>query len=347
MTPKKILIIQLRRIGDVIFTLPVIGVLRRAFPEAEIDFLVEPPADALVRTNPYLNETLVYQKKDAWKWIVEIRKRKYDWVLDFLSNGRTLVLTLLSGAKIRGALHGHWIRNLAYNDTVLTTNQKYIVEQKLDLLRDLGIKVDGWSWDLKIPESYSRGAEEFLRGAGVNEHPLIGFAPATRRSTRAWIPERFAELASRLAANSCFVLFFWGPGEKEFVRGLAEKARSQLEPELQERVILLQETSLLQLAGLITQCALVVGVDNGPRNMAVALGIPTVAIFGPTNPYSINPTQDANHIAIWDEKLFCIRCGLNRCPYQHECMEHIFVERVLKEIEALLNRKGKLVSYEK
>src|SRR5260221_4200370 len=101
MDPERILIIQLRRIGDVVFTLPVIGALRERFPRAQIDFLVEPPSDQLVRRHSGLSETLVYEKDRPAAWLWKIRARRYDWVLDFHSNGRTLWLSFFSGARVR------------------------------------------------------------------------------------------------------------------------------------------------------------------------------------------------------------------------------------------------------
>ena len=163
MNPKKILVIQLRRVGDVVFTLPVIHVLRKNYPAAQIDFLVEKPADQLVRLNPYLSETLVYDKEEALDWIWKIRKKEYDLVLDFHSNGRTLILTLFSKARVRAGFKGPLTRQFVYNRFVNVNVQKYIVEQKLDLLRALDLPVQDWDWGLKIPEPEIQWAAAFFK----------------------------------------------------------------------------------------------------------------------------------------------------------------------------------------
>ncbi len=323
-TPKKILVIQLRRIGDVVFTLPVLGVLKKQFPEAKIDFLVEKPSDQFVRLNPHVNETLVYEKDKSFYWMREIRKRKYDWVLDFLSNGRTLLLSRFSGAPLRVGFSGPYTRRLIYNHLVPVSTDQYIVDQKLDFLRSLGLKINHWSWDIIVPKEEKSWADSFLKSVGIknSNSNLIGIAPASRRATRRWIPERFVEVIQSLKKSGSNVILFWGKGELEFVQSLAKNLD----------VIIPPETNLLQLAALIEKCSLVVGLDNGPRNIAVALNVPTLVLFGPTNPISINPHNDPKHQVLRDEKLFCIACGLNTCPYHHECMENISSSQVIQKL---------------
>jgi ADP-heptose:LPS heptosyltransferase len=79
-------------------------------------------------------------------------------------------------------------------------------------------------------------------------------------------------------------------------------------------------------------------VENGPKNLAVALGVPSVNIVGPNNPGSFNPLSDLSHVVLRDETLGCIGCELNACPTHHECMENVTSDRVLQEIERLLSR---------
>ncbi len=332
---RRILIIQLRRIGDVIFTLPVIKVLRENCPQAQIDFLVEEPADQLVRLDPALSETLVYDKDRPVHWLREIRSRRYDLVLDFLANGRTLLLTACSGARQKAAFTGPWSRSLAYNHLARATHNAYLVEQKLDILRSLGLKVGSWGWDIRLPEADVQWAEGFLKEQGVRtSRPLIAMAPASRRATRRWLPERFAEVARSLLSQSRDVLFLWGPGEREYIEDIARRA-GDAGP---GRKVIPPETPLLRLAALIRSSSLAVTVENGPKNLAVALGVPTVNIAGPNNPGSFNPLSDLSHVVLRDETLGCLGCELNACPAHHECMENITSDKVLQEIERLLSR---------
>ena len=175
-----------------------------------------------------------------------------------------------------------------------------------------------------------RWAENFLKENRIGEgEKIVGIAPATRRPIRAWIPERFSEVARGMVRDSHPVLFLWGLGEKDFIDGIAKNTGPG-------KVIVPPGTSLLQLAALIRKCSVVLAVDNGPKNMAVALGVPTATLSGPTNPLSFNPHGDPRHVLIRDEKLFCIACGLNACPYKHECMENIRTETVTRKLGELL-----------
>lgn len=336
--PEKILVIQLRRVGDVVFTLPVLGALRRAFPKAKIDFLVEKPADQFTRLNPHLNETLVYEKNRAWHWLKEIRRRKYDWVLDFHANGRTLQITLFSGARVKAGFSGPLTRLLAYNLRVETSHGKYIVEQKMDVLRALGVATERWTWDLRLPADERDWAEQFLRDAGLLDgKPLVGIAPASRRETRVWLPERTAETAANLMNAGNHVLMLWGPGEEPFIRSIAERALS-FSKSGAGKMVVPPDTSLMRLAALIQRCHAVLAVDNGPKNTAIALDVPTVTVDGPTNPLSFNPLGDPRHIVVRDETLHCIACGLNLCPTKHECMANVSVTRVTQEVLKLLEQ---------
>ncbi|MCX5794495.1 MAG: glycosyltransferase family 9 protein [Elusimicrobia bacterium] len=333
--PRRILIIQLRRIGDVIFTLPLIKVLRENFPRAQIDFLVEQPSDQLVRLDPALNETLVYDKRRPVHWLREVRARRYDLVLDFLANGRTWPIAFCSGARSKAAFTGPWRRSLVYNHLARATPNAYLVEQKLDILRSLGLQVGSWGWDIRLPAADTKWAEDFLKEQSVGSaRALVALAPASRRETRRWLPARFAEVAQGLLSRGRDVLFLWGPGEKEYIEDIARRA-GDAGP---GRKVIPPDTPLLRLAALIRSSALVLTVENGPKNLAVALGVPTVNIVGPNNPGSFNPLSDPSHVVLRDESLGCLGCELNACPSHHECMENITPDSVLREIERLLSR---------
>ncbi|MDD5630273.1 MAG: glycosyltransferase family 9 protein, partial [Elusimicrobia bacterium] len=159
-------------------------------------------------------------------------------------------------------------------------------------------------------------------------------AAASRRETRRWLPARFAEVARALLDRGRDIRLLWGPGEEDYIAGIARRAGGGGVG----RIIIPPETPLLRMAALIQSSALALTVENGPKNMAVALGVPTVNIVGPNNPGSFNPLADASHVVLRDESLSCLGCELNSCPTHHECMENITADRVLQEIERLLSR---------
>ncbi|MCR4294147.1 MAG: glycosyltransferase family 9 protein, partial [Elusimicrobia bacterium] len=102
--PRSILVVQLRRLGDVILTTPALEALKRKYPDARLDFLVEAPGAEAVAGHPAIDQVLIYDANSPWSaldWAFKIRARRYDWVIDFLANPRTALLTALSGAKVK------------------------------------------------------------------------------------------------------------------------------------------------------------------------------------------------------------------------------------------------------
>ena len=107
--PGRILVIQLRRIGDVILTTPAVAALKARWPRAELDFLVEPAGAEALAGNPHIHELIVYRARGplgALPWLRRVRRKRYDWVIDFMGNPRTAFLTSFSGAAVNGAVYG-------------------------------------------------------------------------------------------------------------------------------------------------------------------------------------------------------------------------------------------------
>jgi ADP-heptose:LPS heptosyltransferase len=146
----KILIVQPRRIGDVIVTTPVIDVLRRHCPEAQIDFLVEPGMAPVLDRYPGLTERLVFEKSKFWFWLREIRRRRYDWVLDFMNNPRTAQLTWYERRAGSGGVCGSLFGALPTRTGFpARTGDLYAVQNKFQILRRLGVPVP----DFALPRS--------------------------------------------------------------------------------------------------------------------------------------------------------------------------------------------------
>lgn len=330
-SPSKILIVQLRRIGDVIFTLPVIDVLRRILPQSQIDFLVEPPSDALVSLNKNVSHVWVYDKDRPVEWIRKIRRLKYDAVLDFHSNGRTLWITALSGAPIRAGFSGAVNRSLAYNRLVPAVKNRFIVDQKIDLLKVLVSDWKqyswDWRWDLKLPRPSLEAAARILESKKMTSQP-IGFAPVHRHPIRSWHAGQYAEAADRLIQKGYPVLLLCGPGEKPALEAIRSKMK--LPAGIHEAA------TLLELCALTAHCRAFLANDNGPQKIAMALNVPSLTVFGPTNPLTINLNRKP-HLSIRDETLHCIACERKICPYRHECMTRVTPDAVLDKLITLVN----------
>src|ERR1044071_8799295 len=152
----KILIIQLRRLGDVLLTTPVLPYLKKVFPEAEIDFLTEPMGVELLENNPHIHEIVVYDKSKPISEAMRIRSKGYDVVIYFLNNPRSTFISALSGSPQRVAYKKSF-RSLFYSHAVINPHKpEYASLQKLRLIKEwlkkIGIEVPPAS--IVTPEIY-------------------------------------------------------------------------------------------------------------------------------------------------------------------------------------------------
>ena len=328
MVPRRILVVQLRRIGDIVLTTPALKALKERFPAATLDILVEPPAVEAVRGLPFLDEVVVYDAKgvlDAVLWALSVRSRKYDMVVDLMGNPRTALVTALSGAAVKAG-PAHVFHRWAYNLALPQSTDKchYAAREKLRMLAPLGVA----DQERPLPVWPRLAANR----PGDSPRNLIGFVPASRKETRRWPAEKYAELGRLLRAkHGAEILVLWGPGERalaeEVAKGIGEGARVS------------QETkSLQEAADLIAGCKLLVTNCNGPKHIAVALGVPTVTVHGSSDPAAWNPPSP-RHLVVRREELPCIGCMKNACPTQLECLRDLPAARVLAACDTLLGAK--------
>ena len=341
--PERLLIVMLRRIGDVLLTVPAARALRKLFPEARIDFLAEPPAHELLVGNPDISEVLRYGApgggpgvaSEAAKylyWLWRVRRRRYDWVIDYMGNPRTAFLTAFSGAAVKAG-PGHVSHRWAYTHPLRESSTPfYSAREKIRVLRSLGLEPDETDFLPSItedPAAETRAAEALER-LGLSGAVVAGMAPASRRRTRRWPARHFARLGSLLRDRcGARLLVFWGPGERglaeDVVRGAGDGA------------VLAPETrSLRDLAALIGRCRLLVTNCNGPKHIAVARRVPTLTIHGSSDPVLWNPPDAQRHPAARRQGLDCLGCQLNDCPGDLACLEGLSPDDVFPEARRLL-----------
>jgi heptosyltransferase-3 len=322
--PKSILVIQLRRLGDVILTTPALEALKKRYPAAKLDFLVEAPGAEAVAGHPAIDETLVYDASDvfgALAWARKIRARRYDWVVDFLANPRTALITALSGATIKAG-PAHVSRRWAYNRLLVQPEKAtYVGREKVLWLESLGVSE-------KDAPALPR---LFLAKRPAKLDNVVGLVPPSRKETRRWPARHWIDLGRSLRAKHGSTLkIFWGPGERtlaeEVARGIG--AGAELIPETR---------TIAELAREIVSCRVLVSNCAGPKHVAVALGVPTVTVHGSSDPASWTPVHP-DHRFVRREELACIGCRSNVCPTQIECLRDLEAGRVLPVVEELLTR---------
>lgn len=328
----KILVIQLRQVGDVLLTTPILKILRDYYPHSHIAFLTEQMSAPVIKDNPYLDQVIVRNRQGSWQedlaLIRNIRRQRYDLVVDFFRNPRSGWITLLSGAKYRVASY-HPLRAFFYNITPRVQSGKgYATLDKLELLKAIHLEGDLTLPYLEVPKETRVYVEKFLSAQRISEEDLvITISPTGRRQNRKWTPEKYAQLADRLTEiYRAKVIFLWGPGEEKEVSTILQKcSRSH---------ILACPTDLLQLAALLDRSQLHIGNDSAPRHIAVARGTPTLTIIGPTS--EANWTYPSPCHQVVYESVPCRPCEKKTCAYQMECMELLTVEKVERAVKQLL-----------
>jgi heptosyltransferase-3 len=336
--PRRILAIQLRRIGDVLMCTPAIRALREEYPQSYMAFLVEKESSDILKLNPYLDELLIldrgrYRNPVYWiKTVRRLRRRSFDLTIDFLGNPRTAYLSFLSGAKQRLG-YDTARRRLFYNLAVKNSAfGKYSAAYKLEMLESLGIRSRDVRLDFFLSPEARSFAQEFFNENQLNQDDLIvSVSPTSRRHFRIWPLNRYAQLADWLISEfDAKVILVWGPGEKETVERV--KALMSRAP-----LICRETRDLLQLGAVLERCDLHMGNDNGTKHIAAAVGRPTITIYSVEDPRSWTHPEPSRHKFL-KAQVNCPDCHKARYKCSRlECLNRIQVNDVQKVFRDLLS----------
>jgi ADP-heptose:LPS heptosyltransferase len=316
-TPQKILLIQLRQLGDILLTTPCIREILKEHPNAEISFLSHPMGKLVLNGNPYVKEHYTYDPKAGvlaeWKLARLLRSQNFDLVIDFMNNPRSAFYARYTGAKDRIAFKS--ARFWAY--TGMVERQKiseYIVTEKFGLLRKAGLAPKDVSLDLPWFEKDYNGIKDFM-GPLLTNAPVISLSPTHRHAVRQWGRRQWAELADFLVREwGAKIVWIWGPGEEEFVDHIMDLTQS--------KTLKAPATSFRELAALLAQGDLFIGTSNGPSHVAVAAKTLSFQLHGPTQGPAWCPNNE-NHRFIE---------GLSG---NQKAMEFISLEEVVKGLNSM------------
>jgi heptosyltransferase-2 len=331
----KVLIRATNWLGDAIMALPALRAVRSRFPEAEIAILARPYVADIYRDQQICNRLILYDASGAHAGVLgrerlaaELRAQKFDaalllqnafdaaWLawrariserIGYARDGRSLLLTKPIAVPRPGEIPAH---------------EKFYY---LELLRRAGwidALVDESFVTLNVSEHNRARAAEFLAQSGVRPRSLriaIG-AGASYGSAKCWPPARFAELANRLQSQTDADFILFGTATEAAVTGAiaAEMRRPPID--------LTNETAVADLPALLSQCHLFIGNDSGAMHVAAAVGLPVVAVFGPTDPNGTAPVTPRCNIV--QQKPYCSPCFLRYCPTDHRCMRNITADLV-------------------
>jgi lipopolysaccharide heptosyltransferase I len=332
--PRRLLLVKPSSFGDIINALPALSALRHAWPETAIDWIVKPQWAPLLKNHPMLHEVLPFpgNLREWRRTIGELRRRRYDMVIDLQGLFRTGFLSMVLGSRARaGFAEGREGSRWFYTHPMPTSGASvHVVERNLEVIRALGVSTDGVRNFLlpRNPEA-DEWVERLWAKEQVKPDEMVYLVhPGTRRETKRWPAERFAALLERLVATPSYRVVLIGGDEerKEFPRDSGEARARPID--------LLGRTSLPQLVALTRKATMLVTNDSGPMHLAAALGIPVVALFGPTDPRRVGP-YGSGHIVLRKD-VDCSRCSRHRCVKDSQCMKAIEVDEVYAAVAGRL-----------
>ncbi len=285
----KILFIQLKRIGDLILTVPAIAAARHHFPAAEISLIVTHGSRELLPAIPGVDHTFVARGRasDVLLWC-RIGMSKFDYCLDFSRTDRSAFLTLLSGAKNRityDTVRREPIRQLSYNQFIPSKVQSaHTVDYHLALLAPLGVHDASGEIHLALPAAAQARATEIISARQLGDSFIV-LHPGSARPEKFWEANRWAEVIDAFAKNNAPHFVMTGSSS-----AMEQTHIAQIKSHLPHPIIDLSgQIDLLTLAALIQRARMLVTIDSAPMHLAAALGTPQVVLFGPTNPFHWRP----------------------------------------------------------
>lgn len=304
-SPSRFLVVRLGSLGDLVHTLPAVAALRRAHPDAAIDWLVDAPHRDFLALVPVISSIVTLADRSVGAWIAarrEFRRRRYDVAMDFQGLVKSAALARLSGAARvigfdrRGAREGAaaWF----YSERVAAEGG-HVIDKNLRLAAAAGARTGGREFPIGPVTSVALAA---IHAADQTAFALInpGAAWPNKRWPAAWFGLVARHLREQHGVRS---IVLWGPAEEALAREVVAASG--------EAAAMAPPTCLPDLVALAREAYLMVSGDTGPTHIAAAVGTPVVSLFGPTNPARNGPWSDAD-IAISRYE----RCA---CHYARTC----------------------------
>jgi len=347
LSPQRILCIKLKHIGDVLLMTPAIRALRRAWPGSGLAALVPRGTEEVLSGNPDLDRVFVFDREaglaGSWRTLRELRGFKPDLILELGQGDREVMFGWLSGAQHRVGYapgrSGGW-RRLLLTRAVSWNGAQHVVETNLDLVRACGIPAEASRPVLVVDPEMRAKAMARLRAEGLGPgRPLVVVHPVSRWLFKAWPEASCAETIIRLVREMpVAVALTSGPGNGETDMANRILARLGLPRDGGSIINLIGQTSLRELAAVLACAWLFLGVDSAPMHMAAALGIPVVALFGPSGEHNWGPWGRGH--AVVSSPYLCRPCGQDGClgSKRSDCLEAITAQMVWEAAEPLLNR---------
>lgn len=341
-TPARVLVKEVNWLGDLVMTLPALRAVRRAFPHATLAVLVKRELAGFFDGTRWVDEVIDYRVRrspagvaDRLRVVGAIRRGRFDLAILFPRSFEAALWVTLAGVPRRVGFvddaRGPLLTHKAWRDATLF--QQHQVQDYLQLLRGtLGIVGDPAECGLDVEPRHRASTDGWLAARRRRRGPLLALAPAAAYGpAKEWPAPRWAALADRLAERhgaECVLL--GAPGERARCTEIAAATRHGA-------LVAAGETTVGQMIALLSRCSGFAGNDSGAAHVAGALGLPTVALFGSTNPQRTAPLGP--RVRVVSHPPECSPCMERTCRFGHyECLTRITVD----EVEQALRDAGAL-----
>jgi heptosyltransferase-2 len=337
---ERVLIRGTNWIGDVIMTLPAVAAVRKTWPRAQISVLAKPWVAEVYHLSADVDDVIVFQEPGRHAGIGgklrlagELRNVGFDCAILLQNAIEAAIIAGLAGIPFRAGYNSDG-RGILLTHAVRRTKairRVHQIDYYIEMVRAIGCTPTGREVRLRPGKDYDGLAEALFNRFGIaGNRPLIGIAPgAAYGPAKKWFPERFAAVADCLSGESgAQTILFGSAGDRESTAAAQGSARHPL-------IDIAGMTNLKEAIALIARCSLFISNDSGLMHVAGALGIPTIALFGSTNPATTSPVGEKSVVIHHD--VDCSPCLKPVCPTDFRCMEMIRVEEVCAAARKLLS----------
>ena len=335
---KKICVIHLNQIGDLLFSLPFLKALKESTPSTVLHSVIRPHLKDLLAHSPFVDQLLIREKgvKKILILLDQLRKNSYDLLITLSRSEECFFLTNFSGARVKaGFTHFPWDFRLDLKEKMEGPPS---ASNNFRLLERLNIEAEKNNYVglLHIPfDKNSEGSDRDNFSKISGKYVVISPGTSARRRIKTWEEEKFGNLILQLKEkHGLNPVLVGGEDSREVGEKIIEIVRENDKKNKMNHIQNLSgKTNLKELCYLLKEASLFVGVDSGVMHLASSFDIPVVGIFGPTDPFYVGPQNRRSRVV--REKMECSPCYLKGCE-ERPCMKNLDVQRVLEACEELL-----------
>jgi lipopolysaccharide heptosyltransferase II len=337
----RILIVQPSRIGDIVFSLPVLSAIKKKYPKARLSWLVDERCAEILEGNPCLENIFIWNRKQAsFKYYKnlkrQLRNQKFDLSIDLHGLAKSAVLVKIAGARFKlasSSTNGMREFSWLFSKEIKSPATYHCVKRHFEVAKYLNC-VEEINYPIKISEESFKSVIKKLSRENVNFEKLIGIHPGGGWISRRWGSHNVASLAEKLKVElTADVVLVGGKEGGTNENGLNEEIIADLHVKITDMT---GKFTLKELCSFLKICKVFIGNEAGPVHIATALNTQTVAILGPTDAKRTGPYK--GNTKIIQHKVDCHPCRNRNCK-NPTCMQSITVTEVFEEV------KKKFVAY--